>query len=43
MKWLYLEIDVPVCKDFILHEEQKTGIVMTHEEAVRLRHKGIQL
>lgn len=33
-KWLFLEIDVPVCTDFIRHEEQKIGRVLGYAEAI---------
>lgn len=34
---LWLDIDVPVCRDFILSEEQKLGRTMALDECLRLR------
>lgn len=32
-KWLFLEIDVPVARDFIRYQEQKAGREMTNSQA----------
>lgn len=32
-RYMWLNIDVPICRDFILHEEQKLGIQMSSEKA----------
>lgn len=37
MEWLWLDIDVPVCSDFIAAEEMKLGRMMTFDECLRLR------
>lgn len=34
-KWLFLEIDVPVARDFIRYQEQKAGHMMTNGEATK--------
>lgn len=31
--WLFLEIDVPISRDFIRYEEQRIGRGMTNDEA----------
>lgn len=33
-EWCFLEIDIPVCRDFIKLQEKIDGAVMTHAAAV---------
>lgn len=32
-KWLFLEIDIPIARDFIAYEERKSQRKMSNEEA----------